>query len=192
MVEEALDARLDRAKRQAIADRERGRRRPVLGARMEIARTEDDRDEAGVALDLERARAGEPHLDRRPGSEMAPREARGKRGGVVGDDEVALAKQLDEFASRQVAQGAARIGDEHARIEGTLHRKGSGDHAGVLASAASIASASSRAAASGRFNVARSASGTANAWSGVSMSPGSSDRKRTPSAASSSFQMRLR
>ncbi len=53
-----------------------------------------------------------------------------------------------------------------------------------------MASLSSRAAASGRLSCAGSASGTACACSGVSMSPGSSDRKRTPSAASSSPQMR--
>ena len=41
---------------------------------------------------------------------------------------------------------------------------------------AAIASASSRAAVSGRLSVAGSASGTASACSGVSMSPGSSDR----------------
>src|SRR5207249_6217559 len=58
--------------------------------------------------------------------------------------------------------------------------------------AASMASVSSRAAASGRLSVAGSASGTAAACSGVSMSPGSSDRKRTPSAANSASQMALK
>ena len=55
-----------------------------------------------------------------------------------------------------------------------------------------MASASSRAAASGRFSVARSASGTAAACSGVSMSPGSIDRNRTPYGASSASQIAVK
>ena len=83
------------------------------------------------------------------------------------------------------------IDDEQACVLRPLHRVASGDHACSFTSAAEMASASSRAAVSGRLSVAGSAPGTASACSGVSMSPGSSDRKRTPSAASSSPQMAL-
>ena len=51
------------------------------------------------------------------------------------------------------------------------------------ASSLPTASANSRAAVSGRLSSVRSASGTAMACMGVSMSPGSSDITGTPSAA---------
>ena len=52
-----------------------------------------------------------------------------------------------------------------------------------------MAPANSRAASSGRLSAPRSASGTAAACNGVSMSPGSIARNRTPSAASSASQI---
>src|SRR5262245_46201384 len=58
---------------------------------------------------------------------------------------------------------------------------GQSTYEGERGRALAIISATSCAAASGRFNVAGSASGIARACIGVSMSPGSSDKKRTPS-----------
>ena len=75
-------------------------------------------------------------------------------------------------ASRgDMAQAFARVDDEKLRVHTA---------APFIAIASAIASSSSRAATSGRFKLERSASGTASACSGVSMSPGSIDRNRTP------------
>jgi hypothetical protein len=57
---------------------------------------------------------------------------------------------------------------------------------------ARIASTISAAASSGRLKLAGSASGIASACSGVFMSPGSIDRKSTPSAFASSAQIAVR
>ncbi len=59
------------------------------------------------------------------------------------------------------------------------------------ASVSQIAVINSHAACCGCFNVVQSASGTASACNGVSMSPGSIDRIRMPSFASSASQIRL-
>src|SRR5579871_4541276 len=95
------------------------------------------------------------------------------------------------------------VDEQYFRIGRALDWKTSGYHpttsraigseSGVRRdSTAATVSASSRAATSGRFNVERSASGTAAACNGVSISPGSIDMTRTPSKLSSSSQMRLK
>jgi hypothetical protein len=61
-----------------------------------------------------------------------------------------------------------------------------------LGNATSIALMISAAESAGRFSVLGSASGTASAWSGVSMSPGSIERKETPSALASSAQIAVK
>src|SRR5262249_46485986 len=69
---------------------------------------------------------------------------------------------------------------------------GQSTYEGERGSALAIISASSCAAASGRFNVAGSASGIARACICVSMSPGSSDKKRMLSDSISACQILLR
>jgi hypothetical protein len=45
MIEQRLDCRRERSKQEAIARRQRGRQRAILGARVEVARAEDDSQE---------------------------------------------------------------------------------------------------------------------------------------------------
>src|SRR5689334_10629183 len=134
---------------------------------------------------------------------MCAMKARGKRGCIVGDHQIALMQQIDELVALDVADVALRIDGQQSGVrrpmDGTIRSR---DHlAPPLATFSSgatwrgseeaMASRSSRAAVSGRLSVDGSASGTASACIGVSMSPGSIERKRIPSEESSSLQMRV-
>src|SRR5262249_40612691 len=118
---------------------------------------------------------------------------------VVGNHQVAGLQEVDEPGAGGVGDLPLGIDHEQFRLRRTLDGTVGGDHAvppslraRACGSAAAMASASSRAAISGRFSVAGSASGTAAACNGVSMSPGSIDRNRTPTEVSSASQIALR
>src|SRR5262245_45379796 len=114
---------------------------------------------------------------------MGAGQARGQRRRVVGDHEIAGAKVIGKAEAIDMPERAQRIDDEQLGVGRTLMGLCSGNHGWLssgVGSAAPIASRTSSAASPGRFNVEGSASGTAMEWSGVSMSPGSIDRKRMP------------
>src|SRR5207247_901185 len=177
----------ERSERQAIASRERRRQRAVLGAHVPIAGAEHDRRELHI-LPIQRRTAGQANFDLRAARRVDAVQARGQRGGIICHDQIAGSQVIDQARARRVRYRALSVDYEQPRIGRPLYRLSGSNHWGK---ARAIASASSRAATSGRFSVARSALGTASACKGVSMSPGSSDRKRTPSAPSSSPQMPL-
>src|SRR5262249_6953399 len=162
----------------------------------EISGAEDDRDE--LAHRGERAAAGEADLERTPGREVRPGEARGKSRGIVGDHEIAGAEEIDEGRSRPGLDVAVAPDDQQPGARRMFDGLRGGDHAvalascrALVASADAIASASSRAAVSGRFKSEGSASGTAIRCRAVSMSPGSRARRRIPAGLSSSAQIRV-
>ena len=218
MIEERLDGRRA-VQAQTIAGRQRRRQRPILGPRAEVAGAEDDgrnavlgpasRKSAGVrrrraenVLDVVRLAS-----DARPASRTSIAAPLGTctpcrlAGSVAASLAITRSPGCRKSTNRD--RGAcddAPVGvdDEQPGVarplDGPVCRRSSASTCATRRQgrrAAAIASASSRAAVSGRLSVAGSASGTASACSGVSMSPGSSERTRTPSAASSSSQMRL-
>ena len=130
---------------------------------------------------------------------MRAAEAGRDRRRIVGDDHVA--RPEERRASRGGRDATAgrrrrRAGHGHRPDDGSGVRRRSWLRDIARRSAARgvprSASHRSRAAAAGRFRSDRSASGSAAACSGVSMSPGSNDIIATPSGASSACQMRVR
>ena len=118
--DDAKDGCRERPERERVADLERRRQRPVLGARAPVAGAEDDGREGRDVVSRERATAGEANLDRRAGRAVSAGETRRQRRGVVGDDEVAAATRagpVEAAAARMVADRGRRASiDEKARI----------------------------------------------------------------------------
>ena len=196
----AADAR-ERPSPLPTADRARGDRRRASGGgsgrssvrvwKSPAPKTTAEKS-AHVVGDSERA-TGEPHFDRRAGSAVRAVQACRQRRGVVGDDEIAGPQNIDAAGARAMWRSALALVDDRAACAAAWPLPS--QRRSCVATLAdrdrvAMASSSSRAAASGRFSVEGSASGTASACSGVSMSPGSTDRKRTPCSASSASQMR--
>src|SRR5882757_2580015 len=136
---------------------------------------------------------------------MLSEKTRWQGSSVIRNHHIAGTQQVHEFGPGLMLDMTSTVNDQYLRVGRALDWKIGGNHpiaSCAIASesksetrhdrTAATASASSRAATSGRFNVERSASGTAAACKGVSMSPGSIERTRTPSKRSSSSQMRLK
>src|SRR3989441_4458967 len=200
VVEQRVDRRGERAQRETIAWCERRWHRPILGACAKVAGAEHDRHEFMDVVRRQRTTAGEAPLEVGAPRQMHAVQAGRERCRIVGNHQIAGLQEIRETRSRSVSDAPSRVDDEELGVPRPLDGTVGRDHvlcslcsmtATRSPSAAAIASANSRAEVSGRSSVAGSASGTANACSGVSMSPGSSERKRTPSADSSSFQIRL-
>ena len=182
--EHVSHASSQRAQFEIVAHGQTGRQGPVLRAGPEVPFTEDDGHRVANRSWRERSKPSQTYFDwavRRP---MLAHKARGQCGGIVRNDKIPVTKQIDESRALPMPDLAAAIDDEQLGLPRALDGQVGGDHRRT--------SSSSRAAVSGRFNSDGFASGTASACIGVSMSPGSIDRTRTPSAASSSLQMRLR
>src|SRR5579883_121751 len=197
MVEYVVDNGVERAEGEPVARGERRRKRPVFRTRAPIARAEGDGDETGRIAEPDPA--GKANLHRRAARDMRSFEARRQSRGVVRHDQVAGREQVGEFGPRRAPH--APIGTDDQQLAAAAIETLGGDHArdptGRKASRpwrsdALIASAISAAASSGGFSVDGSVSGEAKACSGVSMSPGSSERKRTPSSLSSLSQIAVR
>ena len=140
---------------------------------------------------------GEPDLDRLAARAMRAAQACRQGCSIVGDDRVPRAEQRSELGARHVPHSAARINDQQFR----------GLPVGSVGGAHGCAPTSCLArlgmlrpsfqgfrprSPQGLRNVDGSASGIACACSGVSMSPGSRERKPTPWDFASSAQMAVR
>ena len=212
VVEEALDGRDQRAKGQPIARMERRRQRPIFGwdpivyphpNTTALKRTSPaawSKTGSGGQGPIRASRTSMLPA----GSEVHALQAGRNSGGVVGDDEIPRAEKLDEVRPRRVSNRSVRVHDEKPRGRGTLNGSDSQEspmrllHVRMFdrpAEAAEAPRPQSRRSTGPRQPAPRaltgSASGSASACSGVSMSPGSIDRTCTPSAASSAFQIRL-
>src|SRR5262249_58336452 len=112
---------------------------------------------------------------------------------VVGSDGIARSEKRRERGWRQVSYRAIGVNrQEFGRLLTKLVVRSHGCPATAVARAGNAARSNvtiSIAAASGRFKVVGSALGTASACSGVSISPGSIEKKETPSDLASSAQM---
>src|SRR5258705_2885205 len=148
--------------------------------------------------------AQEPRLDRLAAGATA-RQRRGQRGRVVHHQEISSAQQSRQIADARVAQGSgARVDYQESLARRVLTRPARGDHRASFQAATSrraplsmrsawpIIEAIRRATPAGWSNAARSASGIAAACISVSISPGSTLRKRTPEGDSSADKIRLR
>ena len=114
---------------------------------------------------------------------------------AMGCDSFAMGDFPDDEVAQYLRVGRAldwKIGGNHPIASCAIASESESKCEARRDSTAATASASSRAPTSGRFNVERSASGTAAACKGVSISPGSIERTRTPSKRGSSSQMRLK
>src|SRR5215471_13564779 len=131
---------------------------------------------------------------------MYPVQARRNSCSVIGHDQVPGPDQFDQSRTRQVSNRAAGFDDHNPGARRALDWFDGGDHSsfflrghsdlnGARVSAVSMVAINSRAAISGALSVVRSASGMAIACIGVSMSPGSKERKCVPSADNSWFQI---
>src|ERR1700682_2606643 len=155
----------------------------------------------------ERPAACKTHCHREAAGQVRSLEARRQGCGVVSDDEVAVSQEIHESNTRNMGDVPACIYDQKFRLLRTLNGQMCGNHGNPpifavsggqslserrLGRAKAMAWATSLAATSGCFNVAGSQSGTARACSGVSMSPGSKERKRMPKGSSSAFQTALK
>ena len=202
MPEHALDHGVERAEPKSIAGEQRRRQRPLFGRRAMVPGTEDHRDEAAHPLPRQRAAPGQPHLDGGRRRLVLARQAGRQRRGVVGDDDVS--RPAPGSADRARGDGRAgrrrrRRGGARPRCAGRWprswrhHRPAARSRAPAVArTCASINSAISTAASRAASARRRSASGTASACIGVSMSPGSTATASMPRPTSSSRQMRVR
>ena len=157
-----------------------GRRlRSGFRARAEVAFAEND---SGKMRDLvERVTACQSYFDIASGRRVPSEEACRQGCGVIGNYYVAGTEEVNKFRARMVADVPATIYDQQFRVRWALDRNARRDHT----SSSRMISAISSAATAGGFKVAGSAPGTAAACIGVSMSPGSSERTRTPRDVSS-------
>src|SRR5207249_9161910 len=135
--------------------------------------------------------------------QVLPRKACWQCGCIVRDHQITATEEIDDSRSREMADVAAAIKHKELRLPRALDwQKGGGHRTTVSGINSGLrcmdesrlpgASASSRAAVSGRLSSDGPASGTAIACSGVSISPGSSDKTQIPSAVSSSLQILLK
>src|SRR5262245_61608080 len=135
------------------------------------------------------------NLDRLAARAMDARQARWQRCRIICDDEVARAEEGGECSARQMSYPTIGVDGEEfgGSPVGTLgYNNGCTTRGAWRGNAASSDSMISAAASSGRRNVVGSTSGAASACSGVSMSPGSSERKAMPSVFASFAQIALR
>ena len=148
---------------------------------MEVACAEDDGAEAVDVFGRERRPAGEADLDGRAAAEVQARQAGRESRGIVGDDKIAGAQVVDQAAARACARWRPC---ESTTSSLACGGRCTGCAAAIMAAPCAMLrrAVRSRREVSGRLSVALSAPGIARAWSGVSMSPGSRDRKRTPAA----------
>src|SRR5579863_8999009 len=193
MIKKRLNRRDQWAKRQAIAGGKRQRRRSIFGTLAMIAGAECDGDESRRIADVDPT--GETNFDLAAARLMRPTQRRRQGRRIVGDDKIGGAEQRGERSPRQTPHGAIRLDQQQF---GGVGRFG-GDHPFAPTSrnvrrgkVARMVSTISAAESSGRFNIDRSASGTASACNGVSMSPGSTERNLTSSACASLSQIEVR
>src|SRR5262245_4740649 len=138
-----------------------------------------------------------PDLDRRAACDVRTPKARRQSCRVVCNDKVPPLEQRCKSAARHIPYVASGV--NYQQLGCFLVRALGGDHGcatrqdvPLVNNATLIASTISSAESSGRFNVDGSASGTASACSGVSMSPGPTERNMTLAALASSAQIAVR
>src|SRR5262245_6824312 len=156
---------------------------------------ERDCNEPGRIAELHPRR--KPDLDRLAARTMRALQARGQRCGVICNHQIARVEEEGSLGGRQVSHPAIPVngnefGGSAVGAVGGNHEYPRTRGAARFGNAASITSTTSAAESSGSLNVIGSASGIAKACSGVSMSRGSIERKRTPSAFPSSAQIAVR
>lgn len=123
-----FDVAQGRPQLQAIAGRERWRRRTILGPRAEVSLAEDDGREGVDVLGGQRCASGKADFDLCAGRLMHAAEARGQRRRIVGDHQVAWAQKLDEPRPTGVRDAALRVDDEQPRVARPLNRQVRCDH----------------------------------------------------------------
>src|SRR5262245_45273158 len=156
---------------------------------------ERDCNEPGRVADVHPRR--KPDLDRLAARTMRAVQAPGQRCGVLCNHQTARAEKEGPPGARQVSHPAIpingnKLGGSAVGAVGGNHEYPRTRRAARFGNPASITSTTSAAESSGRLNVIGSASGIAKACSGVSMSPGSIERKRTPSIFPSSAQIAVK
>src|SRR5262249_45097427 len=156
-----------------------------FGGRVMITGPEGKNDKpGGIAHRYPRRKAD---LDRLAACDMGAAQARRQGRRIVRDDQVARAEQPCKLGSRRIPHCAAGVDNQQlgrfpvVAVGGT-HGCLSTRCSTLVDKATRIVSTISPAECSGRFRVNGSASGTASLCSGVSMSPGSMDRKPMRSA----------
>src|SRR5213594_4458502 len=93
-----------RSKPQSIAGQQTRWGRPIFGASVEVAFAEHDRRELTHAVWRERSPSREPHFDDTSAADMSSDKACRQGRGVVGDDEIPAAEEIDERRARHVVE----------------------------------------------------------------------------------------
>src|SRR5262245_9597867 len=145
----------------------------------------------------ERHPCRKPDLDRLATCAMDAAQARRQGRSIICNDQVARAEEERKIAAQQVLHRAVRTDGDQLRGSSfepvsLPHGWSSTTGAARFGSAPTIVSIISAAETSGRLRLNGSASGIARAWRGVSKSPGSIERKRTPQFRASSAQIAVK
>src|SRR6185503_14740381 len=108
MVEQLRDGRRQRPKQETVTGSEPWWKRTIFRPRAEVAGAKDDGRERDV-FGRERGTSGEPGLDHGPARHVHAVQAGGQGSRVVGHDQVARAKKVEEPRSRRVCETSARV-----------------------------------------------------------------------------------